>query len=49
MKPGYWRVNDLSGVFTNCEFRKNCVGGNTSNLCLEGHSGALCGSCDSTA
>lgn len=46
--PGYWRNDSLSEDIFECSLRENCLGGNDSGTCKDGHIGRLCGVCNET-
>ena len=47
MTKGYWRPSNMSDKIEKCiNAEINCLGGKENFQCFEGHSGALCESCD---
>ncbi|EGR28941.1 hypothetical protein IMG5_166610, partial [Ichthyophthirius multifiliis] len=47
VSQGYWRRNITTDLIENCKnLEENCIGGKASQLCYEGHIGALCEVCD---
>ncbi|KAL4492983.1 hypothetical protein ABPG72_020762 [Tetrahymena utriculariae] len=47
VSAGYWRRNLSSDIIIQCSnYQSNCLGGSKSQMCYEGHIGALCEECD---
>ncbi|KAL4492982.1 hypothetical protein ABPG72_020761 [Tetrahymena utriculariae] len=47
ISAGYWRRNTSSDIIIQCiNYISNCLGGSKSQMCYEGHIGALCEECD---
>ena len=47
-KPGYWRSNSTSEIFTPCLRTESCLGGNETDAigqCETGYKGILCADC----
>jgi len=43
--PGWWRTANTSDDIRECLIAEACVGGNSTNMCREGHDGPYCNIC----
>ena len=43
--PGWWRTSNTSDDVRECLIPEACLGGNSTNLCREGHTGPYCNIC----
>jgi len=43
--PGYWRVSNTSDDVRECLVAEACLGGNSTEICREGHNGPYCNTC----